>query len=274
MPKEESLCVIIPVHKPDLTADEILSLKACKKQLENYDCYLVFPESMDISAYLAVFDKLIAKPVDKKWLSSVEYYNQMKLGIWFYRMFEKYKFMLTYELDAYIFHADFNKVNVFSFDFIGAPFFQGYLQATSNSPFIKGCNSGFSVRNIEKCIHILDSLEKYRGHWNFYKKFFYKIPKITFHLNRLTKGRFDIFINGMLGFYFEGSHMNEDQVWSQIVPRLYKTFKVADPKSASRFSFEHNPEVLFETNQNELPLGCHAWSKYSNFWKKYIIDYE
>jgi hypothetical protein len=272
MLKNESLCVVIPVHKPELTIEEEISLKACKRQLHDYDCFLVFPKGMKVDAYLAIYSELRAKPVDPLWLSSVKQYNRMKLSLSFYEKFREFKFMLTYELDAYIFHSNFDQAKVFSYDFIGAPFFQGYLTASPNSHFIQGCNSGFSVRNINTCMQVLQSLNKYRIHWNFYKLFLSKNPRLRFHLNRLTKGRYDIYLNGMLGFYFADHQINEDVIWSRVIPRLFKSFIVADSLNALRFSFEHNPEKLLESNGGELPLGCHAWSKYLNFWEKYIID--
>ena len=72
MNEKLSLCVIIPVHKPKPTVDEVVSLRACKKQLAQYDCFLVYPEGMDTAAYTAVHNGLQLKPVDPAWLSSVE----------------------------------------------------------------------------------------------------------------------------------------------------------------------------------------------------------
>ena len=102
----DKLCVIIPVHKPDLSADDIISLNACYNKLKDYACFLVYPENMDISKYLDVHKSLIPKPVNPSWLSSIEKYNKMKLSIDFYNMFNKYNYMLTYELDAYIFDLE------------------------------------------------------------------------------------------------------------------------------------------------------------------------
>lgn len=272
MQKTNCLCVIIPVHKPDITMEEEISLNACKRQLIDYDCYLVFPDGMNIKTYVSIFDNLLLKPVDSKWLSSLELYNKMKLSLAFYEMFRDYKFMLTYELDAYIFNANFNETKVFSFDFIGAPLFRGYLTAPPDAPFIPGCNSGFSIRNIESCTNVLRSLGRYRSHWRIYRCFLSKFPWFRLQLDRLTKGHYDIFLNGKLGFYFASDHINEDQVWSQIIPKLFSSFTVADSLSSLRFSFEHNPERLLDSNAGQLPLGCHGWPKYLNFWKKYIVE--
>jgi hypothetical protein len=40
--------------------------------------------------------------------------------------------------------------------------------------------------------------------------------------------------------------------------------------SALQFSFEYNLEKSLMLNNDKLPLGCHAWYKHMDFWKKYI----
>jgi hypothetical protein len=272
MEGEKSLCVMIPVHKPELTREEKVSLNACKKELTRYDCYLVYPFGMEIKAYTDSFKELKLKPVNSKWLASVEEYNKMKLNRSFYNMFNSYKYLLTYELDAYIFHASFDELNVFEYDFIGAPFFKGYLDAPFDAPFTTGCNSGFSIRNIQSCLSILGSMRKYTFEWLAYKYFFSVFPKVAFQLNRITKDRFGNLLTPKLAFYFSDEHVNEDVVWTQIVPQLFPVFRVADHLSALKFSFEHNPERLFYLNHWCLPIGCHAWYKYRDFWKQHI-DY-
>jgi hypothetical protein len=269
--QKEKLCVVIPVHKPQLDDKEEISLRACKKHLSTYDCFLIYPRGMEVKNYLNIFCSLKLQPVDPKWLMSVEQYNKMKLSLSFYDMFSLYKFLLTYELDSYIFRGDFESSNIFSYDFIGAPFFQGYLQASSDAVFIKGCNSGFSLRNIQSCRKILQGMHRYKPYWLIYKYFFSRLPKVTYHLNRLLKYRFDLYLTGKLSFYFsQDHHFNEDLVWTRVVPQMFTSFKVADYRNALRFSFEHNPERLLELNEGQLPIGCHAWHKYQNFWRQFI----
>lgn len=266
----KNLCVIIPVHKPELTLDERISLGACKKWLTKFSCFLVYPAGMDISAYQLIHDGLLPHPIDPVWLSSVERYNKLKLSLNFYNMFRRFEYMLTYELDAFIFHADFDSVNAFAFDFIGAPFFEGYWAAKSESPFIQGCNSGFSIRNIQSCIKVLSGMKKYRVHWFLYTIFLSRISSLRSRLNKLTKKRFDVFVTGKFGFHFADFHLNEDVVWTEVVPRLFPEFTVADSVHALKFSFEYNLEKSLELNNGKLPLGCHAWFKHMDFWKTYI----
>lgn len=270
MNKNENLCVIIPVHKPEISPDEIISLQACQKHLSNNECFLVYPYGMDISAYTSIYCNLIPAPVKPDWLSSVKMYNKMKLSSSFYQMFANYKYMLTYELDAYIFSPDIAETNAFKFDFIGAPFFEGYWLATNSSPFIKGCNSGFSIRNIQSCLKALKGMKKYRLHWWLYKIFLSHSQRLRLKLNELTKNKYEVFITGRFSFYFDDFHINEDVVWTEIIPQLFPGFTIADPMSALRFSFEYNLDKSLVLNNGKLPLGCHAWYKHMDFWKTYI----
>ena len=151
---KKNICVIIPTHKSNLTPYELISLNACKKQLNVYDCYLVYPNGMDTNEYTTVLDTLILSPVNPKWLSNIENYNRMKINIEFYYLFKKYTHLITYELDAYIFNSELNHYPTFLFDFIGAPLFENYINASYDDIFIKGCNSGFSVRNVQSCINV------------------------------------------------------------------------------------------------------------------------
>jgi hypothetical protein len=266
----KNLCIIIPVHKPVPSADEIISLKAAQAQLVKYDCFLIYPDGMDTAIYNSLFPELKLKPVNSKWLSSVEQYNKMKLSLDFYMLFSNYHYMLTYELDAYIFHSDFEDTGAFNFDFIGAPFFEGYWEAKPGASLLKGCNSGFSIRNVGSCIKVLSSMSKFRLGWLMYKLFLSHSSKLRTRLNKVTNYRYEVYISGKFGFYFANFHLNEDLVWSEVVPQLFHEFKVADPISALKFSFEYNLADSLRLNGDKLPLGCHAWYKHIDFWKHYI----
>lgn len=265
-----SVCVIIPVYKPHPTNAEILSLQACARHLASYDCYLIFPERLDISAYTCIHTSLLLKPVNPQWLASIEAYNGMKLNLSFYNIFSDYTHMLTYELDAYIFSDKLEAAHAFEFDFIGAPFFEGYWDAKPDSKLIPGCNSGFSVRNIQACIKVLSTMNKYRTHWILYKLFLAPVRRIRLLLNSLTNYNYEVFITGRFAFYFDNFHINEDIVWTEVVPKLFPDFKIADPMAALEFSFEYNLPQSLRLNGGELPLGCHAWFKHTEFWKNYI----
>ncbi|RFZ85795.1 hypothetical protein DYU05_09425 [Mucilaginibacter terrenus] len=271
MLKEKQMCVVIPVHNPVPTENEIISLLACKAHLNDYDCYLLYPEGMNISKYIVLHPGLQLMLVNKDWLSSIEKYNKMKVSTAFYQLFSSYSYMLTYELDAYIFSNDVEKYNAFKYDYIGAPFFEGYWKAQPGAKFIKGCNSGFSVRNISACINALKYIsETYKPHWLLYKTFLMPSSRIKKMLNGLTRERYDVFVTGKFAFNFANFHLNEDLIWSEIVPQIVPQFRVAESLAALAFSFEYNLEDSLKLNGGKLPLGCHAWAKNIDFWGKYI----
>lgn len=270
MNKNNSICAVLPVHKPAMTGYERVSLKACCTHLQNFDCFLVHPAGMDISEYLQVYPALIAKPVNPQWLSSVEDYNRMKVDAAFYEMFHTYNYMLTYELDAFIFSSDFEKYQVFEFDFIGAPIFEGYMNADKNSRFLGCLNSGFSVRNIQSCIKVLQEIPALKRQWKLFRFF-----KTNFTITRkiLVKMKWKklvVFEHDHWVAYIKGQYFHEDIFWSDITPVLFPFYKVADFKSASSFSFEVNAPHLFKLNNQTLPMGCHAWAKFMDFWKDHI----
>ena len=188
----------------------------------------------------------------------------------FYQLFSHYTFMLTYELDAYIFSAAFEEHHAFEFDFIGAPIFEGYMQALPDAKFLGFLNSGFSMRNVQSCIHVLRNIHKAKRQWKIFK-FFHSNFSITRKiLTKLKWNKLFVFEHDHWVAYMKDQYFHEDVFWSALVPVLFPSFKIADVQSAISFSFEVNAEKLLELNGYELPLGCHAWPKFTDFWKRYI----
>ncbi|TFF38821.1 DUF5672 family protein [Mucilaginibacter psychrotolerans] len=270
MPATTKMCVIIPVHKSAISADEAISLAACKAHLSGYHCYLLYPEGMDTKAYTALHAGLLLHPVNPDWLSSIEKYNKMKVSTGFYQLFARYEYMLTYELDAFIFNDGFDAAKAFAFDYIGAPFFEGYWAARPGAKFMKGCNSGFSVRNIQACIKALQVVSGLRWQWLLYRLSLLHSSRLRKKVNEWTNGRYEVFVTGRFAFNFANFHLNEDLIWSEVIPKLVPSFAVADPMSALGFSFEYNLDESLQLNKGALPLGCHAWAKHLDFWSKYI----
>lgn len=65
--------------------------------------------------------------------------------------------------------------------------------------------------------------------------------------------------------------MNEDLFFSM---GMSNAFKVAPVNIALKFSFEQEIEKCFRVNNQNLPFGCHAWTRYHfAFWKQYIEQF-
>jgi hypothetical protein len=66
-------------------------------------------------------------------------------------------------------------------------------------------------------------------------------------------------------------YLNEDFYLTQTLGNIFYDYKVATTEQAIKFSFEVNPSLLYEINNNQLPFGCHAWEKNDpDFWKQFI----
>lgn len=267
---DKKIAVVIPVHKEEISAEETISLLQCKKVLAGYDVFLLHPDHTQIHNYKALYPGIISQPVPGGWLSSLEAYNLMKRSVAFYQIFATYDYLLTYELDAYIFSDDWEMANCFIYDYIGAPWFEGYTG--KNSLTIMGVgNSGFSMRNIKSCLFVLrkaGSIEKY---WKLFKKLkLDKVIRFSFLLFLFDRSWNFAGVNYYFTPLLSTAFISEDIFWGSVVPKLLK-FRLASIEDSTRFSFEVQPAELFTRNNFHLPLGCHAWQKYDpEFWIPYI----
>ena len=257
--------VVIPVHKEVPSAYELISFKQCIKILGNHPISILAPKELNLNVYKTICPTIIIKTTAPKWFESVKAYNDFKKHISFYTLFKKYEFILTYELDAFVFSDDLlfwcNK----GYDYIGAPWFENFALANSASKLIGVGNSGFSLRKNS-------SLQWYISRF---------IQKSTYYHSRniLLKviGIFEYYFSHLLSkFNYNSSilkYSNEPEDFF-ICYRLKSKFSklnIAPIEQAIKFSFEVNPEILFQINNETLPFGCHAWWRYNiEFWRPYI----
>src|ERR1700744_3127313 len=106
MSSNKNVCVVLSVYDPAPSHYELISFQQCFKILGNHPIYIIAPHGLDLSAYLAVVPDFKVKYVDKRWLASKLDYNKFKLSQYFYGLFKGYTFLLTYELDAFVFTDD------------------------------------------------------------------------------------------------------------------------------------------------------------------------
>lgn len=246
--------VIIPIYKQQLDANELISLKQCLKVLKKYPIIFIGPGNLDTTAYQNICDdasfKLITFP--DFYFSNIAGYNQLMLSPVLYKTFLNYKFILIYQLDAYVFKDELIYWCNQNYDFIGAPniphencsntmqFLKGYSKflATVNKLLKTGHkisnvgNGGFSLRKTRTCYWLLKLLKAKVKVWEPY---------------------------------------NEDGFFKYWGNLLYPIFKLPTDEKALRFSIEDSPGVSLEKLNGELPFGCHAFEKYEwETWKQFI----
>lgn len=271
-------CIVVPIYKEftDLNEQEIISISQLYKILYKHPIYLAGPTNLDWNLYIIDARlkgvNLIIQNFDDFYFESIAGYNKLLTSIKFYRSFNIYQYLLIYQLDAFVFRDELDDWCNKSYDYIGAPWFDGWHSATENSKIIGIGNGGFSLRNIKTSLTILKRLkilEIIRTIWN--NIFFLQLIKLE---KFVTFFNFILKIKNVGNFHFIDldKNENEDLFWTQNVTSFFSDFNIATIDDAYKFSFETNPSFLFKLNSNRLPFGCHAWERYEpEFWKPIIL---
>jgi len=256
----EKVCVVIPIHSSEPTPNELVSFKQCFKILGNHPIYILAPKNLILSNYKASVPFFNVIYIDPKWQSSILNYNKLKLSNLFYSLFNNYEYLLTYELDAFVFKDELLYWCAKGYDYIGAPWFEGFHLGTTENKFLGVGNSGFSLRNIANMDKAIRNV--------FYDK--YGKNQIFRRLIHRTFRKIQNLAGENYSIQKDYNQHEDFFIFSEIGEQI-KTFKIATVKDSIKFSFETNPKRLFVLNNQELPFGCHAWERYEpEFWENYI----
>lgn len=279
---KQKCVVVIPVYKEFPSAIEQSSFRQGLRVLSSWDIVIITYQSINLFQY-----NDIAKEVNKEYkieffeqscFSSVSGYNKLCLSIDFYRRFLKYKYILIYQLDAWVFKDCLKEWCDKGYDYIGAPFFIYSEKEPQKGIFTSVGNGGFSLRRTQYCIDVLSlpchlpfltpqklikqwkerTIENNCLWWKCILLLFWYIIKATG-------------IRNTLDFYKKS--VNEDYLFSDFaLESWYISPNIPTVALASKFSFEKNPALLFRLNGNRLPFGCHAFAKYEydSFWVQHI----
>ncbi|MEZ5582523.1 MAG: DUF5672 family protein [Candidatus Competibacteraceae bacterium] len=143
-----SVAVAIIHHRAPDSAEEKLSLRHAKQHLYNYDVYAVTPSTVSLGKYPRI-------AFDDRYFSNLANNNLLRLLPDFYRRFDRYEYLLIYELDSLVFSDKLDQHCTGEFDYIGAP----WVRYQDGLPvgFVGVGNSGFSLRRVEACMRVLTS---------------------------------------------------------------------------------------------------------------------
>lgn len=264
--------MVIPIHKEDPDVFELISFVQCFKILNDHPIYVIAPENLNIQKYRDVVNRFEIIFINPIWQSNLKQYNKLKVSRFFYNLFKAYDFLLTYELDAFVFKDELFAWCSMKFDYIGAPWFNGHNVPVEPLQLIGVGNSGFSLRSIPASIRILKRislLKKLRKFWfNSFLQSVIRFERVLKYTNFLFKIKD---FQNLRDIFFFDKEMYEDRYWSDFIPSLFMDFKPAPIANAIKFSFEAKPSLLYEMNNNSLPFGCHAWRKFEwEFWERFI----
>jgi len=264
------VAIVTPIsNRPDLTADELISLRHLEHFLGGYDRFLIAPKGLKFQ--LPGFE---TRYFSKNFFGSPQAHGRLLYRPEFFREFEDYKYILIYHLDAVVFSDQLMEWCETDLDYIGAPWIPG-IHFWVSEPQVG--NGGFTLMKVEAVLNVLR--ERYRmepaRYWEEQLlatvesvarkvKFFTKLAP-----TRLLDRRFKI--RKQLWRAQQGVRHN-DLFWSYDAVKYMPTFRVADWRTGVRFAFNRGPREFFELNERKLPFGCHAWYKWDRaFWEPYLI---
>lgn len=280
-----SCCVILPIGKEleNFLPEEILAFNQVFRVLKKHTIYLLCPSKVDASKLLQRAASLGGYPevmVYDEGFGSIERHNKMQLSSSFYKLFEKHEFMLMHHLDAYVFADELDYWCRLGYDYIGAPWFEGWADTTKESKMIGVGNGGFSLRNIKtslKAIEVKNSVKYLLLGYQVYRKLFLdriiSFDSLTSSLKRKRK----IYCNfkelakqvSFKSLTNEGA--SNDLFFGIYFPAMMPHYKLAPIEDAVKFAWESNPSKLYELNNGILPFGCHAWFIMNReFWTPFI----
>lgn len=264
--------IIIPVYKTEITNDEYISLRKCLEILGHYPVIFVTPQSLDCIIYekeCSIFNVRFNRVSFKdEFFYGVDGYNRLLLSKSFYQAFYEYKYILIYQLDAYVFCDELAKWCEKGYDFIGAPLI-GSFSDTSFSTIMRVGNGGFSLRNVQTALRFFQS-----------KKNVFTPKQAAKYISLWKKPytRLLVWVLMIFGWRNKPDYVakkwnyNEDDFWSGLLDNSRFALIKPSPEEAMQFSFERFPANLYKLCGEKLPFGCHAWRKYQcdEFWNQFI----
>ncbi len=235
--------VAIPIYKESLNLEEFLPLKYSLEILSNHKCIFVVPTQLDVSRYEQSFPGIEYLVVDEYFLKSIDNYNHLLLAAEFYELFRGYTHLLILQTDAIVFRDELDYWAAQPYDYIGAPFKEGFRYYLNAYPFdgeragiitSHVGNGGLSLRNVAACALLLR-----------------RYPEVVKH--------------------FHSKNGSEDLFFS-LLGTVDPQFRLPDQYLAAKFSLEKDAEYYLERNRQELPFGAHAWTKYSPILASKIVE--
>lgn len=254
------IAVAIPVYTSKWSPNENKSFRKCMSVLSDYDIFIVTHEDIDLHEILTAYPKIKTVFFDKDYFSSIKAYNRLVLSEDFYAAFDRYEYMLIYQLDAFVFKDELKEWCEQGYDYIGAPWI----------PYGKYLGKwGKFYLNLR--FHLFFLHKTIRHH----KFFMYQVGNGGFSLRKISKFRY---ITHKYKDKFSALTSDTAPFYPEDTLLLYELQGTSDAlkkpsfDTALHFAFEENPKWAYKRIGNRLPFGCHAWyhPAYARFWKSFV----
>jgi hypothetical protein len=238
----KKVIVLIPIYKDQLDPLERYSLDHSLEVLSGREVIFIGATNLDRQYYLKYYIKIPHLAFEPPYFQTIVGYNQLFLSPSFYKRWNRYDFILILQTDAIVLRDDLDFWCEQPFDYVGAPWPDGYELLVNLGRFegdngkrvrVTVGNGGLSLRRVQKCIALLEEFPEAVG-------------------------------------MFDQTGSSEDLFFS-VMASLSNDFVVPNEVTASRFSLELKPSYYFAVNGGQLPMGGHAWWKYEpEFWRPHL----
>ena len=266
------LCaIVVPIYKEHLDKYEELSFRQCLRILHNYEVFLVTYEHLDLSSYELISREygisLYSVFFPESFFKGIKGYNNLMMQKMFYASFKSYRYILIYQLDAFVFKDELSYWCNQGYDYIGAPvetpWFEKYKENKDGIENWRVGNGGFSLRKVEYFLNVLSR----------------KLPLMKVKINNIFKYSELKKVANIFGWentinYYVNleDKENEDVFYTVYLQDSYVPPKLPSVEIAALFAIEKSPSYMYERIGRHIPFGCHAFLKYEyeHFWKQYI----
>lgn len=158
--KKNECAIVIPIYSNNLKKNELISLEQAKNIFSGYELIAVSPNDLDMDE--ENFTQI--ERFNSNFFLSVDAYNTLMLSCEFYRRFEKYEYILIYQLDAFVFSDQMQYFCKLGYDYIGAPWLHGIFNYVDSSHYLWNVgNGGLSLRKVPSFIRILEERKPLLG---------------------------------------------------------------------------------------------------------------
>ncbi|UEG53538.1 hypothetical protein LLH06_00920 [Mucilaginibacter daejeonensis] len=261
----KKVVVIVPFYKPGLTGYEQIALDQCSKILGSHTIVAIKPHWLTLPPEAAKLKLAATESFDDSYFTSIAGYNRLMLAEEFYARFLEYEYMLIYQLDAFVFKDELLHWCDQGYDYIGAP----WLRYIGHVDVVKAIKSNFKYYYHTKYDVKIDGVPSNMQFENKVGNGGLSLRRVQkfHHVTRTRQDDIQRYLSE------ENKHQyNEDAFWSVEVNRKKKYLNIPDHRVAVGFAFEQAPTRALELNNGQLPFGCHAWDKYLEFWRPYLVQ--
>jgi hypothetical protein len=225
---------------------------------------------LDLGFYRELLPLASDLRVDTHWMASWKAYSRMMISPLVFNALEGYTHMILHEPDAIVLSDDIDYWCNQPFDYIGAPWFEGWEQPAADAPLIGVGNLGFSLHRLAASRRVTGSSLR----WHPYSAAAHNLfGGLKGDRARLRLGMIGLGSGGRLEGAYKLFAGHCDAFWSIVVPNTDKKFRIPPAKIAIRFAWEVCPSRCMKICGGRLPFGIHGWFKYDfGFLRPHLLS--